>query len=139
MAFFQSSPTARFCRCRPTPRIPAILASPISGVNIGGWHDADDFDLRVALSKTTCGNMYILATVRLCQTGSRETRTTGEQQYKDFLLSEADFIVEAINKVSWFIARAEQANGSLAPFPAQSDPDGMGPNRPLGSRCESAH
>ncbi|MBD3919114.1 glycoside hydrolase family 9 protein [Paenibacillus sp. PR3] len=35
--------------------------------------------------------------------------TTGEQEYKDFLLSEADFIVESIDKVGWFIARAENA------------------------------
>jgi len=34
---------------------------------------------------------------------------TGEQEFKDFLLSEADFIVESIDKVGWFIARAEQA------------------------------
>ncbi|WP_218031438.1 glycoside hydrolase family 9 protein [Paenibacillus kobensis] len=35
--------------------------------------------------------------------------TTGEQEYKDFLLSEADYIVESIDKVGWFIARAECA------------------------------
>lgn len=34
---------------------------------------------------------------------------TGDQEYKDFLLSEADYIVEQIDKVGWFIARAEQA------------------------------
>ncbi|WP_027084553.1 glycoside hydrolase family 9 protein [Cohnella panacarvi] len=34
---------------------------------------------------------------------------TGERSYKDFLLSEADYIVESIDKVGWFIARAEQA------------------------------
>ena len=35
--------------------------------------------------------------------------STGEQEYKDFLLSEVDFIVESIDKVGWFIARAEIA------------------------------
>jgi endoglucanase len=35
--------------------------------------------------------------------------TTGEQQYKDFLLSETEFIVGSISKVGWFTARAEKA------------------------------
>ncbi|HEY5563788.1 MAG TPA: glycoside hydrolase family 9 protein [Clostridiaceae bacterium] len=35
--------------------------------------------------------------------------TTGEQEYKDFLLSEAEFIVGSIDKVGWFIGRAEKA------------------------------
>ncbi|MDG0789418.1 glycoside hydrolase family 9 protein [Cohnella ginsengisoli] len=35
--------------------------------------------------------------------------TTGEDEYKNHLLSEADFIVESIAKVGWFIARAEKA------------------------------
>ena len=35
--------------------------------------------------------------------------TTGEKEYKDFLLSEADFIVDSIDKVGWFTARAEKA------------------------------
>lgn len=35
--------------------------------------------------------------------------TTGEQAYKDSLLSEADFIVASIDKVGWFVARAENA------------------------------
>lgn len=35
--------------------------------------------------------------------------STGEQEYKDFLLSEVEFIVGAIDKVGWFIARAEKA------------------------------
>ncbi|MBO9600061.1 MAG: glycoside hydrolase family 9 protein, partial [Cohnella sp.] len=35
--------------------------------------------------------------------------TTGEQPYKDFLLSEADYIVESIDAAGWFVARAEQA------------------------------
>jgi endoglucanase len=35
--------------------------------------------------------------------------TTGEQEYKDFLLSETEFIVGSIDKVGWFTARAEKA------------------------------
>jgi len=35
--------------------------------------------------------------------------TTGVQEYQDFLLSEADYIVESIDKVGWFVARAEIA------------------------------
>ncbi|WEK53589.1 MAG: glycoside hydrolase family 9 protein [Candidatus Cohnella colombiensis] len=35
--------------------------------------------------------------------------TTGEQEYKNFLLSEAAFIIESIDKMGWFIARAEKA------------------------------
>ncbi len=35
--------------------------------------------------------------------------TTGEQEYKDFLLSEVEFITSAIDKVGWFLGRAEQA------------------------------
>lgn len=35
--------------------------------------------------------------------------TTGETGYRDFLLSEADFIAASIDKVGWFIARAEKA------------------------------
>jgi endoglucanase len=35
--------------------------------------------------------------------------TTGEQQYKDFLLSETEFIVGSISKVGWFTARVEKA------------------------------
>jgi hypothetical protein len=35
--------------------------------------------------------------------------TTGEQEYKDFLLSETEFITGAIDRVGWFIARAEKA------------------------------
>lgn len=35
--------------------------------------------------------------------------TTGEQEYKDFLLSETQFIVDSIDKVGWFTARAEKA------------------------------
>ncbi|SFB62366.1 Glycosyl hydrolase family 9 [Cohnella sp. OV330] len=34
---------------------------------------------------------------------------TGEEQYKNHLLSEADFIVESIAQVGWFVARAEKA------------------------------
>jgi len=34
--------------------------------------------------------------------------TTGEQKYKDFLLSETEFIVENIDRVGWFTARAEK-------------------------------
>lgn len=34
--------------------------------------------------------------------------TTGEQQYKDFLISEIDFIIENIDKVGWIVARAEK-------------------------------
>ncbi len=34
---------------------------------------------------------------------------TGDPSYKDFLLSEADYIVESFDKVGWVIARAEQA------------------------------
>lgn len=35
--------------------------------------------------------------------------TTGEREYKDFLLSETEFIVGTIDKVGWFVARAEKA------------------------------
>lgn len=34
--------------------------------------------------------------------------TCGEQEYKDFLLSETEFIVDAIDRVGWFIGRAEK-------------------------------
>ena len=34
---------------------------------------------------------------------------TGEPSYKEFLLSEADYIVESFDKVGWVIARAEHA------------------------------
>jgi endoglucanase len=34
--------------------------------------------------------------------------TTGEEKYKDFLLSEIDFIVDSIADVGWFTARAEK-------------------------------
>ncbi|GFN32267.1 hypothetical protein PCURB6_25270 [Paenibacillus curdlanolyticus] len=33
---------------------------------------------------------------------------TGELVYKDYLMSEADYIAESIDKVGWFVARAEQ-------------------------------
>lgn len=35
--------------------------------------------------------------------------TTREQEYKDFLLSETEFITGAIDRLGWFIARAEKA------------------------------
>lgn len=35
--------------------------------------------------------------------------TTGEREYQDVLLSEAEYIVASIDKVGWFIARAEYA------------------------------
>lgn len=35
--------------------------------------------------------------------------TTGKQEYKDFLLSEVEFIVDSIDKAGWFTARAEKA------------------------------
>ena len=35
--------------------------------------------------------------------------TTGEQEYREFLLSETDFIVSNIDKTGWFIARADKA------------------------------
>jgi len=35
--------------------------------------------------------------------------TTGEQKYKDYLLSETAFIAGAIEKVGWYIGRAEKA------------------------------
>ncbi len=35
--------------------------------------------------------------------------TTGEQGYKDFLLTETEFIVNSIDKVGWIIGRAEKA------------------------------
>ncbi|MDI4645825.1 glycoside hydrolase family 9 protein [Cohnella hashimotonis] len=35
--------------------------------------------------------------------------TTGEDAYKSHLLSETDFIVQSIDQVGWFIARAEKA------------------------------
>jgi len=34
--------------------------------------------------------------------------TTGEKEYKDFLLSEADYIATNISRVGWFIGRAER-------------------------------
>lgn len=34
---------------------------------------------------------------------------TGEQEYKDFILSETEFIVDAIDQMGWFIGRAEKA------------------------------
>jgi hypothetical protein len=34
--------------------------------------------------------------------------TTNDQEYKDFLLSEAEFIVDSFDKVGWFIARVEK-------------------------------
>lgn len=34
--------------------------------------------------------------------------TTGETRYKDYLLSETDFIAGALDTVGWFVARAEQ-------------------------------
>lgn len=34
---------------------------------------------------------------------------TGAKEYKDYLLSETDFIVQNISRVGWFIARAEKA------------------------------
>ncbi|WP_271754097.1 glycoside hydrolase family 9 protein [Cohnella sp. JJ-181] len=33
--------------------------------------------------------------------------TTGEQEYQDFLLTEADFIVASIDQLGWLVARAE--------------------------------
>ena len=35
--------------------------------------------------------------------------TTGENKYKDFLLSETEYIVSLIDRVGWFIGRAEKA------------------------------
>ncbi|MDR1356334.1 MAG: glycoside hydrolase family 9 protein, partial [Tannerellaceae bacterium] len=35
--------------------------------------------------------------------------TTGDKIYKDYLLSETDFIVQSIARVGWFIGRAEKA------------------------------
>ncbi len=35
--------------------------------------------------------------------------TTGEQEYKDFLLSETEYIASVMDKVGWFIARVESA------------------------------
>ena len=35
--------------------------------------------------------------------------TTGEKEYKDFLLSETEYIVSKINETGWFIGRAEKA------------------------------
>jgi endoglucanase len=40
---------------------------------------------------------------------------TGEQEYKDFLLSETEFIVSAIDRVGWFIGRVEKTIND-APF-----------------------
>ena len=34
---------------------------------------------------------------------------TGEKEYKDYLLSETDYIVQNIARVGWFVARAEKA------------------------------
>jgi len=35
--------------------------------------------------------------------------TTGEKEYKDYLLGEKDFIVSSIGQVAWYVARAEKA------------------------------
>ena len=35
--------------------------------------------------------------------------TTGEKEYKDFLISETAFIVSSMGQTAWFVARAEQA------------------------------
>ena len=35
--------------------------------------------------------------------------TTGEKEYKDFLLSETEFIVRTIGQAGWYVARAEKA------------------------------
>jgi len=35
--------------------------------------------------------------------------TTGEKEYRDFLLSETEYIVGAIERTGWFVARAEKA------------------------------
>jgi len=40
--------------------------------------------------------------------------TTGEAAYKDYLLSEAAFIAEAIDRTGWFIGRAEKAINDAA-------------------------
>jgi hypothetical protein len=40
--------------------------------------------------------------------------TTGEQQYKDFLLSETAFIIEKIDWLGWVVARAEKAMNDAA-------------------------
>ncbi|MDR2569052.1 MAG: glycoside hydrolase family 9 protein [Oscillospiraceae bacterium] len=37
--------------------------------------------------------------------------TTGKKQYKDFLLSQTETITGAMDKVAWFVARAEKAIG----------------------------
>lgn len=34
--------------------------------------------------------------------------TTGEKQYKDYLLAEKDYIVKNINRIAWFLGRAEK-------------------------------
>ena len=39
---------------------------------------------------------------------------TGDAAYRDFLLSETDFIVRGIDRVGWFVSRAEQAVGDAA-------------------------
>jgi hypothetical protein len=40
--------------------------------------------------------------------------TTGDQQYKDFLLSETAFIIEKIDWLGWVVARAEKAMNDAA-------------------------
>ena len=35
--------------------------------------------------------------------------TTGEKEYKDYLLSESDFIISSIGQAAWYMARAEKA------------------------------
>ncbi|HOB19278.1 MAG TPA: glycoside hydrolase family 9 protein, partial [Candidatus Atribacteria bacterium] len=40
--------------------------------------------------------------------------TTGEQKYKDYLLNETDFIAGNIDRVGWFIVRAEKAVNDAA-------------------------
>jgi hypothetical protein len=40
--------------------------------------------------------------------------TTGEKEYKDYLLSETEYIVSSIGQVAWYVARAEQAMNDAA-------------------------
>lgn len=114
----------------------------VPGLNIGGWHDAGDFDLRV---ESQSGEAYILALAyesfgqkydataidfhtriteihqpdgkpdMLQQVENGALRlfiTTGDAKYKNYLLKERAYIQEHIKDLGWIIARADQQIGN---------------------------
>ena len=114
----------------------------VPGLNIGGWHDAGDFDLRV---ESQSGEAYILALAyesfgqkydataidfhtriteihqpdgkpdMLQQVENGALRlfiTTGDARYKNYLLKERAYIQEHIKDLGWIIARADQQIGN---------------------------